>query len=166
MLHAKKGGSKIKKVVLVVVSVLMLAIGMQQIGLVMGCRDEGKMPAGPNAAASFFIDSSLTTSQREQIAALWKKHFLAITPLRQRLGEAMFEYRQTQVLQPHDKAALTAKGKAVEEARQALRLKATEFRAEFLKLLTPEQQAKLHDAGFGMWGARKGRGHGSGCGRW
>ena len=165
MLHARKGGSKIKKVVLIVVSVLMLAIGMQQIGLAM-CRDEGKMPAGPNAAASFFTDSSFTTSQREQIAALRKKQFLAITPLRQRLWEAMFEYRQTQVLQPHDKAALTAKGNAVKEAHQALRLKATEFRTELLKLLTPEQQVKLRDAGFGMWGARKGRGHGGGCGRW
>ncbi len=33
-----------------------------------------------------------------------------------------------------------------------------------MKILTPEQQAKLRKAGFGMWGGRKGRCHGGGCG--
>ena len=164
MLHAGKGGSTIKKVVLLVLSILVLAIGMQQIGLAWG-RKAGKMPAGPDAAAGFFNDSSLTKTQRERIAALQRKHFLEVAPLRQKLGETMFEYRQTQVLNPENEAALTAKRKAVKEARQALRLKATGFRAGLLQILTPEQQAKLIKAGFGRWGGRKGRCHGNGCGR-
>ncbi|MGE5552098.1 MAG: Spy/CpxP family protein refolding chaperone [Bacteroidota bacterium] len=145
-------------------SILVLAIGMQQIGLAWG-RKTGKMPARPDAAAGFFNDSSLTKAQRERIAALQRKHFLEIAPLRQKLAEAILAYRQTQVLHPEDEAALAAKRNAVKEARQALRLKLTGFRTELMQILTPEQRAKLHEAGFGGWGAPKGRCHGSDCGR-
>ena len=115
---------------------------------------------------SFLGEANLTKAQRERIAALQKKHFLETAPLRQKLMEAVFAYRQTQVLEPENEASLAAKREAVKEAHKALRQKATESRAELLEILTPEQQEKLRASGLGKWGGRKGCRRGGGCGRW
>ena len=88
-----------------------------------------------------------------------------MTALRQKLQEAAFAYRQARILDPKDTQTLEAKRKAVEEARLPLRKKATGFRVELLKILTPEQQVKLWE-GRGLWGAGFGRfGRGPGHGR-
>lgn len=146
------------------ISVLVLAAGIQESGSAMD-REAWKMPAGRHAPASFFAELDLTKEQREQIAALQKKHFQATSPLHQKMREAVFAYRQTMVLHPDDQAALAIKRQAIEEARRALHQKRAEFREEFERILTPAQRAKQRDAGFGEGVGWKGHGRRSGCGR-
>ena len=148
---------------LVVLSVLILVIGLQQIGWSRG-REAGRIPGGPQAAAGFLKDLGLTRTQRERIAALQQKHFQVTAPLRQRMEKATLEYRQALVLNPQDKAALTAKGKAVKQAHQVLRSMRVEFRAELMQILTPEQQKKVQDARVRKRSGQKGHGHGWGHG--
>jgi len=149
-----------KKVILVVATVLILVIGIQQFSLAWG---RGNMNGNGSAVAAACIldDKSLTQAQRTQIAALQQKHFDGMATLRQKTQESMLAYRQTRALNPDDSAALAAKRKAVEDARLAMQKKAAELRGEFAKILTPEQQAKLGQ-GLGRQGGQ-GRGMGRGC---
>ena len=107
----------------------------------------------------------MAREQRTRIAALHEKYYRETAVLRQNLREAAFAYRQARILDPKDTQTLEAKRKAVEEARLPLRKRVTEFRVELLKILTPEQQAKLWE-GRGLWGTGFGRsGKGPGRGR-
>lgn len=167
--RAGKGGIVMKKAIVVLALVFVLILGRQQLNPAWVSGPDGMSrsadQAVPKVRACLFDDESLTREQRMRIAALHEKYYREMTVLRQKLQVAAFAYRQARIIDPKDTQTLEAKRKAVEEARLPLRKRVTEFRVELLKILTPEQQAKLWE-GRGLWGTGFGRsGKGPGRGR-
>jgi len=118
-------------------------------------RRYGAGPAVPN----------LTTEQSSQIQAFQQAYLKEITPLQQELRIMRTELRSLWLSPNPDQAAVTGKQKEILALQAKIREKATNFRLEMRKVLTPEQQAQ-----FGTFGPGRefvpGLGDRGGLGRW
>ena len=108
---------------------------------------------------------NLNPEQTERLNAMREEHFRQMAPLRNELSKKWAELRGLRSNSGADKATLQAKEKEVAQLKKRIQEKRTQFRAEYNKILTPEQleqkKSNPQQRGFGRYGDY-GRG---GCGK-
>ena len=116
---------------------------------------------------SGFNRLNLTDEQKTKIEAMQTAFQKEIRPVREKMFDKSVELRRLWLQVNPDKDKITAAQKEVSLLRDEMQSKATAMRLEIRKVLTPEQQEKLANSGWGKgmgFGQRGGmRGHG-GCG--
>lgn len=115
---------------------------------------------GPGSGPCYYRDAAWTKlnisdEQKTKIEALQLAHQKEIRPIREKMFDKSVELRRTWLQADPDKDKIFALQKEVRVLRDQLEDKATAQKLEIRKLLTPEQQEKL--ANFG-WGRGKGFG--------
>ncbi len=107
---------------------------------------------------------NLTDDQKAKIEALQTANWKAIKPLREKMFDKTVELRRLWLQANPDKDKITAAQKELRTLRDEMQDKNTAIRLEVRKVLTPEQNEKLADMGWGRgpgFGPRGGmRGHG------
>lgn len=112
---------------------------------------------------------NLTPEQKTKLNELQEKQWKDTVSLRNEMQTKRFELRTLWTAPNPDKDKILAKQKEMNELRDRLQAKATDFRLETRKVLTPEQaaQAGIFGPGIGMGGrgliGRRGPGGGP-CG--
>jgi Spy/CpxP family protein refolding chaperone len=110
---------------------------------------------------------NLTTDQKTKIEAIQIDHEKAIRPLRDKMFDKSVELRKLWLAPTPDKDKIVATQKELGALRDTMQEKATVYRLEIRKVLTPEQIEQLGNAGWGRgpgFGPRGGmRGQGAGC---
>ena len=107
----------------------------------------------------------LTAEQSAQIQALRDGFLKEIESLQKELYTKGTELRNLWQSPNPDQAAIAAKQKEIFNLQSQLQEKATNFRLEIRKLLTPEQQAQIGTYGYGT-GFGPGMGKMGRMGRW
>lgn len=107
---------------------------------------------------------NLTDEQKTKIEALQVAQYKEIRPIREKMFDKSVELRRMWLQTNPDKDKIVSLQKEVRALRDQLEDKATVQRLELRKMLTPEQQEKLVNSGWGRgpgFGPRGGmRGHG------
>ena len=107
---------------------------------------------------------NLSAEQKTKIEALQLAHRKEIRPIREKMFDKSVELRRMWLQANPDKDKILALQKEVRTLRDQLEDKATAHNLEIRKVLTPEQQEKLVNSGWGRgmgFGPRGGmRGHG------
>ncbi len=107
---------------------------------------------------------NLTDDQKTKIEALQTANWKAIKPLREKMFDKTVELRRLWLQANPDKDKITAAQKELRTLRDEMQDKNTAMKLEVRKVLTPEQNEKLADMGWGRgpgFGPRGGmRGHG------
>lgn len=126
---------------------------------------------GPGNGPGYHRDAAwaklnLSAEQKTKIEALQLDHQKEIRPVREKMFDKSVELRRIWLQPNPDKDKILALQKEVRVLRDQLEDKATAQKLEIRKLLTPEQQEKLANSGWGRgmgFGPRGGmRGHGAG----
>ncbi len=126
---------------------------------------------GPGNGPGYHRDAAwaklnLSAEQKTKIEALQLDHQKEIRPVREKMFDKSVELRRMWLQVNPDKDKILALQKEVRALRDQLEDKATAQKLEIRKLLTPEQQEKLANSGWGRgmgFGPRGGmRGHGAG----
>lgn len=115
----------------------------------------GKDRGYENYREAGFERLNLTDEQKAKIETLISANQKEMRPFREKMFDKSVELRRIWLQPNPDKDKITALQKEVRVLRDEMQDKATAMRLEIRKVLTPEQQEKL--ANFG-WG----RGHGFG----
>jgi Spy/CpxP family protein refolding chaperone len=106
----------------------------------------------------------LTAEQQAQLTKMRDAQFKEIAPLREQMFAKRDELRKLWLEPNPDQAAILATQKEMRSLRDQVQDKMTAFRLDALKVLTPEQQAKIKSTASGR-GFGPGRGMGPGAGR-
>jgi len=85
----------------------------------------------------------LSSDQIQKIQVLWEKFFKETSPLRTEVMSQELELQALWLKADPDAGKILAKQKEINSLRAQLEEKAIKNRLEMLKILTPEQQAKL-----------------------
>lgn len=117
-----------------------------------GPRD-GRGPGYSKQAGLWNVN--LTDEQKTKIEALQVAHQKEVRPIREKMFDKSVELRRAWLQANPDKDKIVALQKEVRQLRDQLEDKAIEHKLAVRKLLTPEQQEKLANSGWG-------RGHGFG----
>ena len=99
-------------------------------------------PAGPDRL-------NLTPEQKTKLGELQEKHWKDTISLRNEMQIKRLELRTLWIAPNPDKNKILAKQKEVNELRDKMQAKATDFRLDIRKALTPEQAAQLGTMGPG-----------------
>ena len=159
-----------KKITLITTLIIMLA----SVPLVMAQPRGMKGRMGPSGErhASALANLDLTSEQSEKIQALREAHQKEIMPIQTKLFTKRAELRLLWMQTKLDSEKIKTKQKEIHDLRGQLQEKKTDFRLEFLNILTPEQHTKLlaqglgrHHGPRGNMGGHFGRDKGQG-GRW
>jgi Spy/CpxP family protein refolding chaperone len=151
-----------------------LIIMLASASLVMAQPQGGKGKRGPNWGrhASALANLDLTAEQSEKIRAMREAHQRDIIPFQTNLFTKRAELRLLWMQTSLDAEKIKAKQKEIHDLRGQLQEKRTDFRLEFLNILTPEQRTKLlaqrlgrHHGPRGYKGGHPDRDMGPG-GRW
>ena len=106
---------------------------------------------------------NLTADQKAKIEDLQVAHQKATRPIRDKIFDKSVELRKLWLAAEPDKGKIMAAQKEMNVLREEMQTKATELRLDIRKVLTPEQNAKLAETGWGRgsgFGPRGGmRGH-------
>lgn len=108
---------------------------------------------------------NLTPEQKTKLTELNEKQWKETVSLRNEMQTKRLELRTLWTAPSPDKNKILAKQKEINELRDKLQAKATDFRLETRKILTPEQAAQIgtfgpgmgFGGGMGMGGYRMGR---------
>ena len=118
---------------------------------------------GTDANCPGFNQLNLTPEQKTKFAELQEKQWKDTVTLRNEMQTKRLELRTLWSAPNPDKDKILAKQKEMNELRGKLQAKATDFRLETRKILTPEQAAQVGTFGPGMgFGGPCGRGMGGG----
>jgi len=112
-----------------------------------------------------FNQLSLTPEQKTKLTEMQDKNWKELIPLRNAMQSNRLELRTLWTAPNPDKDKILAKQKELNELRDKLQAKATDFRIEARKVLTPEQAAQVGTFGPGM-GFGGGKGFGGGPRMW
>jgi Spy/CpxP family protein refolding chaperone len=120
---------------------------------------------GPTGSGDFpgLADLALTADQKYQLDFLRDQQLKEIEPLRQEMFAKRDVVRKLWLEATPDQAKITAAQREMSALRDQIQEKMTAFRINSLKVLTPEQQAKLK-ASTSVRGFGPGRGAGPGAG--
>ncbi len=134
----------------------------------------GRGPAegmGPGIGPGYYRDAAwaklnLSDEQKTKIEALVTANRKEIRPVGEKMFDKSVELRRLWLQENPDKEKILALQKEVRMLRDQVEDKSTLLRLEIRKLLTPEQQEKMANSGWGRgkgFGPRGGmRGHGGG----
>jgi Spy/CpxP family protein refolding chaperone len=137
-----------------------------------GCF-QGNCPGGDRDyyPDKMFKKLNLTDEQKTKIEALQTAHLKEVKPIREKVFDKSLELRRLWLNENPDKDKILTLQKEARTLRDKMEDKATALRFEIRKILTPEQQAKLanfgwgKDPGFGPRGCMRDQGgHGPGMG--
>ena len=93
---------------------------------------------------------NLTPEQKTKLGELKEKHWKETISLRNEMQIKRLELRTLWTAPNPDKNKILAKQKELNELRDKMQAKATDFRLDIRKALTPEQAAQLGTMGSGM----------------
>ena len=158
-----KGGNVMKKILVVLTMVLVLAGASFVYAVGPG---SGSGPRG--YCLGFGKGASLTEQQKTQFQELRQKFHDETATLREQIWAKRQELRTLWSDSKSDADAILKKEKEVRDLQDQMRDKAVQMKLEARNILTPEQLAesgKFGDSGPGR-GQGKGHGRGHGCGNW
>jgi len=115
-----------------------------------GCY-QGNCPGGERDyyPDKMFKKLNLTDEQKNKIEALVTAREKEIRPIREKMFDKSVELRRLWLNENPDKDKILALQKEARTLRDNMEDKATALRFEIRKILTPEQQAKLANFGWG-----------------
>ena len=159
-----------KRITLITALILMLASAPLVMAQPRG--NKGGMGPGWGRHAPALANLNLTAEQSEKIRALRETHQKDIIPLQTQLFTKRAELRLLWMQTKPDSEKIKSKQKEIHDLMGQLQEKQTDFRLEFLNILTAEQRTKLlaqnlgrHHGPRGGMGGPPGRDMGQG-GRW
>jgi len=120
------------------------------------CSGGGKGDGYCNKAALSKLN--LSDEQKTKIEALQTAHLKDVRPLREKMFDKSAELRKEWLQANPDKNKINAIQKEIRVLRDSLEDKATSFKLEIRKLLTPEQNEKLANSHWGKGSGFKPRG--------
>ena len=118
---------------------------------------------GPGGDFAGLAGLELTADQKAQLTVMRDAQFKDIGPLRDQMFAKRDELRKLWLEPNPDQTKILAAQKEMRAVRDQVQDKMTAFRLDALKVLTPEQQAKLKSA---VTGRGFGPGRGMGPGAW
>jgi len=92
---------------------------------------------------------NLTDDQKAKVEALQTANWKAIKPLREKMFDKTVELRRLWLQANPDKDKITAAQRELRTLRDEMQDKNTAMRLEIRKVLTPEQNEKISDMGWG-----------------
>jgi Spy/CpxP family protein refolding chaperone len=109
---------------------------------------------GPGSGPGYYHDAvwarlNLTDEQKTKIEALQTDYQKGIRPIREKMFDKSVALRRLWLQANPDKDKITAAQNEVRALRDTMQDKATAMRLEIRKVLTPEQQEKLSNLGWG-----------------
>jgi len=112
-------------------------------------------------------DLNLTKEQQDKLAALRKRQWEELKPLRDQMYQKRQEMRGLYTSPATDDATIIAKQKELNALQQQMQGRMVQFRLEQRKIFTPEQLSKLQNMPYGRGrgacgGYGKGRGYDKG----
>jgi zinc resistance-associated protein len=115
---------------------------------------------GRNANCAGYNQLNLTPEQKTKLSELQEKQWKESVTLRNEMQTKRLELRTLWTAPTPDKDKILAKQKEMNELRDRLQAKGTDFRLEARKVLTPEQAAQVgtFGPGMGMGGGMMGMG--------
>ena len=114
-------------------------------------------PFGKANCPNGFNRLNLTPEQKTKMNELQEKHWKETISLRNEMQTRRLELKTLWSIPNPDKDKILSKQKELNDLRDKMQAKATDFRIESRKILTPEQAAQIGAFGSAM-------GFGSGCG--
>jgi zinc resistance-associated protein len=105
-----------------------------------GMGGDGNCPAGMNQL-------NLTPEQKTKFGELQEKHWKETVSLRNEMQTKRLELQTLWTAPTPDKNKILAKQKELNELRDKMQAKATDFRLDIRKSLTPEQAAQMGSMG-------------------
>jgi Spy/CpxP family protein refolding chaperone len=109
----------------------------------------GKGRGYENYREAGFERLNLTAEQKAKIEALQTSTYKETRPIQEKMFDKSVELRRLWLQANPDRDKITGLQKEVSALRDVMQGKATEMRLEIRKVLTPEQQEKLVNAGWG-----------------
>jgi Spy/CpxP family protein refolding chaperone len=131
------------KILIIGVALIALAGSAVAAGPGFGMGGNANCPAGMNQL-------NLTPEQQTKLGELKEKHWKDTVSLRNEMQIKRLELRTLWTAPNPDKNKILAKQKELNELRDKMQVKATDFRLDIRKALTPEQAAQLGTLGSGM----------------
>ena len=168
--NKKRRYSSMKRITLITALIIMFA----SVPLVMAQPRgmKGGMGPGGGRHASALANLNLTAEQSEKIRAARETHQKDMIPIQTKMFTKRAELRLLWMQAKPDPEKIKSKQKEILDLMGQLQEKQTDFRLEFLNILTPEQRTKLLAQGLGRhhgprsnMGGPHGRDMGQG-GRW
>jgi len=160
-----------KRITLITALIIMLASPTLVTAQPRGMKGGGMGPGG-GRHASALANLNLTAEQSEKIRAARETHQKDMIPIQTKLFTKRAELRLLWMQAKPDPEKIKSKQKEILDLMGQLQEKQTDFRLEFLNILTPEQRTKLLAQGLGRhhgprgdMGGPPGRDMGQG-GRW
>jgi Spy/CpxP family protein refolding chaperone len=98
---------------------------------------------GPAQRGTVFRELNLTADQSARVEELRSAHLRNILPLREKMAIKRRELRLLWLEKNPDQARIAASQKEIRAVRDQLQDRRTAYFLEVLKILTPEQQARL-----------------------
>ena len=131
--------------------VLVAAIALPVFAYDRGWSKGRGMAMGPGGMQAPFCHNvpNLTPEQSAKLTELRAQHDKDVVPLRNKLTAKHAELRNLWLQANPDQAAIKAKQQEINDLRNKLQDRMTEYRLEVGKILTPEQQAQLQSKRFG-----------------
>jgi zinc resistance-associated protein len=141
------------------VKVWMVGLALVAIGGVAVAAGPG-YGIGRNANCPGFNQFNLTPEQRTKMTELQEKQWKETVSLRNEMQTKRLELRTLWSAPNPDKDKILGKQKEMNDLRDKMQAKATDFRLEARKVLTPEQAAQVgtYGPGMGMGGGMMGMG--------
>lgn len=123
--------------------VLIMLVGSATIAMAGPCRSGNAVGPGYGMGPNALAKLNLTDEQVAKTQTLREAHLRETIPPRNQLFSKRAELRLLWTQTSPDQEKIIAKQKEINELRGQLQEKATRYRLEFHKILTPEQQARL-----------------------
>jgi Spy/CpxP family protein refolding chaperone len=159
-----------KRITLITTLIIMLASAPSVMAQSRGMK--GEMGPGEGRHGAALANLNLTAEQSEKIRAMREAHQKDIIPIQTKMFTKRAELRLLWMQTNPDSAKIKSKQKEILDLKGQLQEKQTDYRLEFLNILTPEQRTKLLAQGLGRhhgprgdMGGPSGRDKGQGC-RW
>lgn len=130
-----------KKIILITTLITMLASAPLVMAQPRGMK--GGMGPGGERHASALADLNLTAEQSEKIRAMREAHYKDIIPMQTKMFTKRAELRLLWMQTNPDSEKIKSKQKEILVLKGQLQEKKTDFRLEFLNILTPEQRTQL-----------------------
>ena len=127
-----------------------------------GCPGQGSGPGYYRSEA--WAKLNLSDEQKTKIEALQTAHQKELRPIREKMFDKSVALRRLWLQTNPDKDKITAAQAEVSALRDEMQNKVTAMRLEIRKVLTPEQQEKLVNSGWGRGMGFGPRGGMRGCG--
>jgi len=143
-----------KKLAVTMAGVLLVALMVSSALAYREGRERGgaRGPCGGRDAGAYLQELNLTPEQSDRIAALREAHLKEVKPLQDKMFSKRGDLKLLWLQKNPDEGKIKATQKEIRVLRDQIEDKQSDFRLAAMKVLTPEQQAKIKSRFGHGWG--------------